>query len=122
MISYKVPAATINHLMQPGALDILTIIPIDDILTVGIPYVRSLCIETENQLVYDNFWGYFTNTWLGNYKPSWWNINSMIITDYQFQNRTNNPLESYNRVINMAFSTPHPPLAQFATIIKEQGI
>ena len=32
------------------------------------------------------------------------------------------PLESYNRILNTVFPTPHPSLAQFIEVIKQQSI
>ena len=62
----------ISDLMgQNGKIDVLTIIPIDDILVKGISYVRSLMNETNNIM---GWWRYFKKTWIVEYNPKYWNI------------------------------------------------
>jgi hypothetical protein len=36
-------------------------------------------------------------------------------------NRTNNPLERYNRRLNDAFSSPHPTMSQFVETLKNEA-
>ena len=80
---------------QNGKIDILTIIPIDDILVKGISYVRSLMNETNNILELDSFWRYFKKTWIGEYNPKYWNISLYKDTNDLLRNKTNNSLERY---------------------------
>jgi hypothetical protein len=116
------PQQHIQQLMAPGALDILTVIPVDEIETIGILYVRSLINEAGCRTSWDGFWKYFKDTWMQKYRPQWWNINELSSEEDDIQNRTNNPLESYNRILNTVFPTPHPSLAQFIEVIKQQSI
>lgn len=88
MIEFRLPEVQVRQLMTPGVFDILTIIPINQIEKVGIPFVRSLIDETGDKLKWENFWKYFVNTWMVNYKPEWWNINQIANSDEDIQNRT----------------------------------
>ena len=36
-------------------------------------------------------------------------------------NRTNNPLERFNRELNTSFATPHPTMAEFITVIRQKS-
>jgi hypothetical protein len=64
------------------------------------------------------------NTWLKRYKIDTWNIYNSHITDPRSEmiNRTNNPLERFNRTMNENFPTPHPSLLQFINVIKEISV
>jgi hypothetical protein len=56
-----------------------------------------------------------------NYTPDLWNINSVITREDARSvmiNRTNNPLERYNREMNESFSVAHPSLAIFVSTIR----
>lgn len=53
-------------MLAPGRLDLLTMIPVNEIKTKGIPYVKSL-LETTNKTAWANFWNYFEKTWLNTY-------------------------------------------------------
>jgi hypothetical protein len=52
------------------------------------------------------------------YDPKEWNIHHHISSDMQsINNRTNNPLERFNRTLNESFSCPHPSLSGFIQVI-----
>lgn len=80
-------------------INILTVIPHDEILSKGIAYCQHV-IDSNDQK-WKSFWFYFQNTWIRDYPPEVW---SFFEKDLQnIQNRTNNPLERYNRTMNNAF-------------------
>jgi hypothetical protein len=68
----------------------------------------------------NSFWKYFRNTWLIRYRPEDWNIEAFTNEDtlVTLINRTNNPLERFNRELNQAFPTAHPSMNDFVATIK----
>jgi hypothetical protein len=95
MIKLKLAEDVITVAMQANVIDVLTIIPHDEIETKGIPYVKNILGAMEN---YDNdkweeFWLYFDKTWMRVYTPSVWNITNVVDDVRDLSNRTNNPLE-----------------------------
>jgi len=97
-----------------GAIDVLTMIPHNEVIVKGIPYVKSLLPETE---LWDRFWKYFEKTWIDRYGIGSWNIYGLE----NVQGRTNNALERHNRAINDLFPNAHPNLLNFAETIKKQS-
>jgi hypothetical protein len=67
---------------------------------------------------WSEFWKYFSKTWLNKYDPHTWNIFGL---DNDFINRTNNPLERYNRRLNEEMGVVHPGLAHFVQILKNEA-
>ncbi|KAG2938657.1 hypothetical protein PC116_g4672 [Phytophthora cactorum] len=63
-------------------------------------------------------WRYVERTWIKKFKPEWSNV-SCLRQDWV--NRTNNPLELYNRSLNEAFSVAHPNVTQLIGVIEEQS-
>ncbi|EEY60508.1 uncharacterized protein PITG_13213 [Phytophthora infestans T30-4] len=61
MLSERIPQ------LAPNVIDVLTIIPVDEIADKGIRYVRSLVDETGAKTKWDTFWRYFKNTWMNSY-------------------------------------------------------
>jgi hypothetical protein len=55
----------IQFFMKPGNLDILCIIPIEQ-MKIGIQYVKSL-LEVSNKQKWVQFWNYFERTWIKRY-------------------------------------------------------
>ena len=49
------------------------------------------------------------------YPPSLWNYNAQMRDE--IINRTNNPLERFNRTLNKAFPTAHPNMDNFVSTI-----
>lgn len=86
-----------------GLIKLLTIIPTDEILTKGIPYIQEKLAEVISIAGYEkpmtDFWKYFEGAWMDTYPPTLWNIQA--ITDSScldtsgtvgdLINRTNNP-------------------------------
>ncbi|KAJ0392134.1 hypothetical protein ATCC90586_011682 [Pythium insidiosum] len=81
-----------------GKLDVLTLVPEDEILDKGVRFVRSMINETGKKRKWDQFWLYFERTWIQRFDPSIWNVHAMAASDIPLVNRTNNPLERYNQL------------------------
>jgi hypothetical protein len=113
MMDCNIPKNLISEMIGSGGLlEVLTVIPIGEIETKGIPYVRSKCKEEGYLSSFNQFWNYFKSTWLDRFPPSDWNINGKIMKDNVI-NRTNNPLERYNRTIASCFKVSHPNMDTF---------
>jgi hypothetical protein len=98
----------ISHLIgQNGIMNILTVIPVQEILSKGIPYYRSRTNESSCQRELDIFWAYFIKTWLKQYDPKVWNIDflksQLESSEVQIIQRTNNKLKRFNRFLNDSF-------------------
>ena len=102
--------------MTKFVLDVLTVIPPNEILSRGIPYVKSIIdkelVKQVDKNKWKSFWEmYFIKFWMSSeIFISCWNIYSEDDSHLDFQNRTNNALERYNRTLNDKFSSPHPSL------------
>ncbi|OWZ11105.1 hypothetical protein PHMEG_00015926 [Phytophthora megakarya] len=86
MIELRIPQDQIAAALSPGMMDVLTIIPVTELLTREL----NLC-ATESQK-------------LENYGADLWDVNSMIEAGIDLHNRTSNPLESFNRVFRGKFN------------------
>ena len=51
-----------------------------------------------------------------------WNVNAMSDDQVRLRNRTNNPIERYNRELNRMFPTSHPNLFTFIETVKLDSI
>jgi hypothetical protein len=97
--------------MATGRLDLLTIIPHNQLET-AISYLRKI-EAPRSKSKWDQFWKYFSKTWIKEYKIDTWNIHEIVEKeeDSNVINRTNNPLESYNQIIiarlNYTFALNH---------------
>jgi len=125
----------IVHFMigDEGCLEILTMMPVEEIETKGIPFCQSLIaayLETrEDDVSYTRqmaaYWTYFVKTWLKLYDPDMWNISKVLddpdIIDF-LVNRTNNPIERFNRAMNDKFPKAHPSMVEFVQAIKEESV
>jgi len=111
-----IPAEERSLAMKEGVLDVLTVIPHEEIETKGIAYVKSKIPKTNNKK-WEQFWKYFKSTWLTRYNKEDWNINGVK----NAQNRTNNALERFNRTLNNSFSTAHPNLLNFVETIRKES-
>jgi hypothetical protein len=121
-VDLGIPLHLIHNLLAPGGpMEILTIIPINEITSTGIPYVRSKTVEDSYKGKFDTFWKYFVKTWMHLYSPQDWNIHGILQKNEPdtIINRTNNPLERFNRAMNNKFPNAHPNMAQFVEGIKE---
>ena len=119
LIKFNIPMDVVHDLMKPGGLiELLTVIPIEEIERFGIPFIRATFDETGQVTKFNAFWKYFCNTWLKKYSPHSWNIHAIVNTDRMdaaliLINRTNNALERFNRKLGDAFSRAHPNMVQF---------
>jgi hypothetical protein len=109
-----------------GLLNLLTVIPIDEIENKGIPYIREHFNEGQDKPKFDTFWKYFVSTWMTQYNPEDWNVhgrnNVDATSDGFILNRTNNPLERFNRKLNGCFPNRHPTVVQFVMGIKKLSL
>jgi hypothetical protein len=111
--------------MRDGCIDLLTVIRRCNIVFEGIPMVRRMikhnCGDLGIQYSSDKWkasWKYFKKTWIKKFKTARWNVNGL---DEDIVNRTNNPLERYNRTLNEAFGNAHPDVVHFISAIEEQS-
>lgn len=114
LVDFHIPKHLIRMLIgTDGVMNILTVIPIEEILTKGIPYCRCGFDES-------SFWSYFISTWMVRYNPRVWNVHCFVTENSEFTliNRTNNPLERFNRKMNDSFPTPHHTMTSFVEIIR----
>ncbi|KUF90247.1 hypothetical protein AM588_10002807 [Phytophthora nicotianae] len=125
MLKLKITEAEVNLAMIDGCIDRLTVIRRLDIVFRGIPDVRRMikrsCGYQGIQYSKDKwtkFWKYFKTTWIKKIVPAWWNTNGL---GKDIVNRTNNPLERYNRTLNDAFSVAHPDVTLFISVIEAQS-
>ncbi|KAK1930487.1 hypothetical protein P3T76_014158 [Phytophthora citrophthora] len=120
-----IPTEEISVAMRRHMLDILTVLPHDQIDPQGIEHVVALIKEalaekesTYSEAKWTQFWDYFRRTWIVQIPPHLWNVRGI---DKRIVNRTNNPLERYNRELNGSFSTPRPNLANFVGVIEKHS-
>jgi hypothetical protein len=121
LLDFHIPHPSIKLLIgEVGVMNILTAIPIEEIIPKGIPYCRAGFDESGHEVQFDKFWDYFVKTWLVRYNPTVWNVNAFLRESSEFQliNRTNNPLERFNRKMNDSFPTPHPTMTIFVETIR----
>ncbi|KAK1940193.1 hypothetical protein P3T76_008516 [Phytophthora citrophthora] len=125
MLKPNVSEAEVSLAMREGCIDRLTVIRRCDTVFRGIQDVRHMikrdCGDQGISHSKDNwkkFWKYFKRTWIKKFVPEWWNIYGLI---EDIVNRTNNPLERYNRTLNEAFLVPHPDVIQFISVIERQS-
>jgi hypothetical protein len=110
--------------MQIGMLDLLCIIPIEEVEEYGIPYLRSILEKDASKRDLEKcqtFWNYIPRQWLPILVR--WNIlqmESMDGTSYDLVNRTNNGLERYNCHFSGLFNK-EPSLLEFVQIVEEES-
>lgn len=123
----KIEKEQISYAMKPGVLDILTIIPKNEIPKKGIAYVKFLIdsqfpdMTVSDREKWAEYWKYFENFWCHSRFINMYNINSETRDKRDLRNRTNNALERYNRHLNYIFPTPHPNLPAFVTTLKAES-
>jgi hypothetical protein len=123
LLELNVPRDKISDLMDAnGLINLLTTIPIEEIESKGIPYIRARFNEGQHKSKFDTFWKYFVATWMTQYNPEDWNINrgrNNDLSEEDILNRTNNPLERFNRKMNGYFPCRHPAMVQYVTGIRQ---
>ena len=124
-LKFKNEKEIIEYAMHKNSIDILTVIPIDEIREKGILYVKDILKDSiyqgdDNQKMI-TFGNYFKKYWMSseNFIKTW-NIN-----DYQgnknLLKRTNNGLESYNKRLKSLFCSGTPSFADFVHTMKEES-
>lgn len=121
LLSLRINKNQIHQAMQCGNLDLLTIIPANEIIKYGIPYIRSKIEEGDNVPKWNLFWQYFQKTWMTTFPTNYWNINHIISEHVNLINRTNNSLEVYNRIFTSKFTNGRPSLLMFANTCKKES-
>ena len=107
--------------MDVGGIDLLCILPRNEVVKFGIPYV-CWTIETGTGLAewekagYDKFWEYFVKQWVP--IMSSWNVREDDGSLVPNVNRTNNALERYNRRMGKKF-LKKPSLIEF--VVEEES-
>ena len=122
LVDFHIPKDLISELIGTnGVMNILTAIPIEEIIPKGIPYCRRGFDESRYQDKFNAFWDYFIRTWMIRYNPRVWNVHSFVSENAKFTlvNRTNNLLERFNRQMNEFFPTPHAPMSRFVETIRK---
>ncbi len=108
--------------MLSGMLDLLCVIPRDEVEGKGIAYVRSELEkgeESRNVLgKWEKFWFYFRRQWIPLLDR--WNIYDKDGKYLDMVNCTNNGLESYNHRFNQLFLTK-PSLIAFAHGVEQES-
>ncbi|OQR83926.1 hypothetical protein ACHHYP_14118 [Achlya hypogyna] len=122
LVTLRIPEDQVQRAMEPNVLDVLTVIPRLQIIKRGIPYVKSLLSTDGHVAKWASFWKYFYKTWLKTYDISTWNVYDAVERDIDLVNRTNNPLEKYNRDFGAKFNAAHPNLLTFIQVIKSEAV
>lgn len=126
VLELRIPKGDVQVAMTPGLLDTLTVVPEAGIRTKGIPFVthslNSRVDKQKNKGKWNSFWTYFTRTWMSAYPESCWNISVMLSDNVEIVNRTNNPLECYNRLVAERCGVAHPILLAFVETLKEESL
>ena len=127
MIALKIDSDQISMAMTTFVLDVLTVIPPNEIRSKGIPYVKSIIdeelISKDEKDKWEYFWErYFITCWMSSDSfIKTWNIHCDDGSHLDIQNKTKNTLERYNRSLNEKNSTPHPSPVEFVTTIEEKS-
>ena len=122
LLLLKIPEDLISKFIgKGGPLEVLCVIPINEIMTKGISYVRSKTDEGSHKEKFDSFWNYFKLTWMTKYEPKTWNIHEIISNEDadMLVNRTNNACESFNRRLNEKIGHAHPTMQILIKVINE---
>jgi hypothetical protein len=123
LLELRLPKQLISAFLGPaGLINILTVVPLEEIESKAIPYIRANFDEGPHVAKFDIFYNYILKTWMKRYDPKLWNLHH-IHTNYSEEdiliNRTNNPIERFNRTMNEHFPTPHPTVVNFVQTINE---
>jgi hypothetical protein len=138
LLQMRVPRELVTQLIgEKGLMNFLEVINYEEIDS-AIAYIRSKVDESGYKNVFDLYWSYFRKTLLrktsryddksGLFLFSSWNISHLIDKHGELiseengidvlVNRTNNPLERFNRTLNERIPT-HPTMQSLVQILKE---
>lgn len=113
-------------LAKGTGVDLLCYVPIVEIEAKAIPYLIATLVPLNPDPAWNEkcavFWEYFRRTWLILYSPELWNIYRFRNDWDKIQNRTNNALERYNRVMNEKIPAGKPSMPKFIDGIKELSL
>ena len=73
MVELRIVVAEISEFMKSGMLDLLTVIPIAEIVSWGIPYLKEFNVESDCKPAWKQFWDCFLKTWVNGYDLQDWN-------------------------------------------------
>ena len=112
----------VSHSMVKNSMDILTVIPANEITTKGFAFVKDnlkeAILEENDSEKMQKFWKYFENYWMSSNKM----IETWNISNYQGNKnvlrRTNNGLERYNLRLKKLFKSGTPSFAQFVNTMR----
>ena len=112
--------------MHQESIESLTLIPLNEIKSEGIPHVHSIIetddLSTEEMSKMELFGAYFQCYWLS--KPTFinsWNIYHHDEEKSQDMKRTNNGLERYNKTLKALFADETPSLLTFINTIEKES-
>ena len=118
------PREQISVLLR--AIRTLTVIPANEVVNKGIPFIRSRIDESRYHHIYEEYWKYFKRTWTERYNIEMWNIHRILHLPNCSEilvNLTNNPLERFNKRLNDAFKgIGRPKMAKFVEVIREISV
>ena len=122
----------VTFLIGPGGvLEILTILPPEEALSSGVPYAKAktavyLAANPRPHALVEKFYAYLEKTWFRYYSVADFNVYDLslkslagTLTEEDIINRTNNPLERFNRRFNNHFPNRDPQMDVFVTVLKE---
>lgn len=137
LLAYRIPEEIVHSLMK--LLELLTILTYENIPK-GIAYIRAHMNEGNYKQELDAFWRYFSTTFMkkttryddpssGLYLFTSWNLSHLLdergrLIEYDedgysvLVNRTNNPLERFNRKLNEKIPR-HPTVQVLVDSLKE---
>ena len=115
----------VERCMHVNSMDILTVIPVNEIEKKGIPFVKDNLKEAifnnDDAKKMDTYWKYFSKFWMSSTNM----IKSWNINDYNGNintlKRTNNGLERYNRSMKSLFNAGTPSFGDFVNTMREES-
>lgn len=124
------PAVALQLVGSEGMINMLAGIPIEDVEKYGVPFLMNHFKEL--QVTYpklEEFWKYFVKQWID--KCPQWNVHDLLVgqtfasahnmDEVTIINRTNNPLERYNKEMKEMFPNAHPKMVDFVQAIREEA-
>ncbi|KAI3632370.1 hypothetical protein MIR68_009476 [Amoeboaphelidium protococcarum] len=116
LIDLKVNQPDITFILGPLVIELLCIVKESEVRGVALQFAKLQCRNLSTPMnIINDFWKYFEKTWFGLYDISTWNISRL--EGQVLVNRTNNPLESYNRKLNKGFKG-HPRMVDLISLLK----
>ncbi|TYZ61829.1 hypothetical protein PybrP1_007586 [[Pythium] brassicae (nom. inval.)] len=122
MKKLRIPGGEIANAVEHGSIDWLAIIPPYQVTDRGLPFAKRQLRERIHSKLFpysatkqEIFCSYFERQWLRRVPPELWSKHSI---DPDEITQTNNPLERFNRELNDRFSSAHPSLARFVSVIE----